>query len=137
MKQLRGFLGLSGYYRRFIRGYAMLAATLIDLLRKDNFKWGEQEEQAFVNLKEKLVAAPVLCLLDFTKEFIIETDASDVGLGAVLMQGDKPIAYFSKKNWTKIARSFYLYKGITSNCGGHSKVASISSWGNFCGSNRP
>jgi hypothetical protein len=86
LKQLRGFLGLSGYYRKFIRHYGLLSRPLIDLLRKHNpFCWTPQHQLCFDNLKQALVSAPILALLDFSKGFTIETDASAKGIGVVLM----------------------------------------------------
>ncbi|GJV66953.1 ty3-gypsy retrotransposon protein [Tanacetum coccineum] len=76
-RQVRGFLGLSGYYRRFIQGYAIVAAPLINLLRKDGFKWGEKEALAFETLKTRLSTTPLLSLPNFDHQFIIEADASD------------------------------------------------------------
>ena len=97
LKHLSGFLGLTGYYRRFIRHYAMIAAPLIDFLRKDAFHWTPETTKAFDSLKATMFTAPVLGLSDFSKPFEVETDASGTGIGAILLQDGHPIAYFSKK----------------------------------------
>lgn len=94
IRQLRGFLGLSGYYRKFIKNYGVLSRPLTDLLKKGvSFVWTPQHDQCFQQLKHALVTAPVLSLPDFTKSFTI---ASNYGIGAVLMQDNHPIAYLSK-----------------------------------------
>lgn len=109
VKQLRGFLGLTGYYRRFIANYAGIAAPLTDLLRHDSFVWSDSVAFAFRALKDAMMASPVLRLPDSSKEFIIETDASNVGIGAILMQEGHPIAFFSKKLGPKLqAASVYI-----------------------------
>ena len=97
VKQLRGFMGLIVYYRRFIAGYATIVAPLTDILLRDYFEWTSAASSAFELLKRVMVAAPVLCLPDFTKEFVLETDASNEGIGAVLIQQGHPIAYFIQK----------------------------------------
>jgi hypothetical protein len=97
VKQLRGFLGLTGYYRKFIKHYAMITKPLADLLRKDTqFLWTPTVEEAFQLLKKCLIEALVLAVPNFAKQFVVETDASDHGIGAVLMQDNHPIAYLSK-----------------------------------------
>ena len=104
-KQVRGFLGLTGYYRRFIEDYAQVAVPLTDLTRKslpDRVKWTPSCEAAFVSLKKTLCQSPILSNPDFNKTFYLQTDASNRGVGAVLSQlaedgQDQPIAYFSRK----------------------------------------
>lgn len=97
IKQLRGFLGLTGYYRRFIKHYGVISKPLTQLLKKGTqFQWTPQANEAFELLKQALSTAPVLSIPDFGKQFIIEIDASDMGMGAVLMQDGHPVSLLSK-----------------------------------------
>ena len=103
-KQLRSFLGLSGYYRRFIPNYAAIAAPLTDKTRNsepNKITWNESQQLAFEKLKHSLATSPILMLPDFDKVFTLRTDASDLGIGAILLQDHDevsfPVAYASRK----------------------------------------
>jgi len=102
VRDIRSFLGLCSYYRKFVKGFSKIAKPLNELLKKDKeFLWGEKQQEAFEILKEKLIEHPILIYPDFNKEFILITDASGTGLGAILTQLDEEnrervIAYASR-----------------------------------------
>jgi len=101
VRQLRSFLGLAGWYKRFVPDYSKVTAPMNKLLRKGvNWEWNAQANDAFKNLKNLLTQAPVLACPDYTQQFFIQTDASDVGLGATLFQKidglERTIAFSSR-----------------------------------------
>ena len=95
---VQSFLGLAGYYQWFIKDFSKVAAPLTGLTKKNQvFTWDAKCEQAFGILKERLTSAPVLTIPSGNEEMVIYTDACGTGLGAVLMQKDKVVAYVSRK----------------------------------------
>ena len=125
--ELKGFLGLASYYRRFIKEFSKIAKPLNDLMKGINYtrevkqkvqnkririeeKWGEKQEKSFQTLKEKLCTTPVLAYPDFEKEFILYTDASGYALGAVLSQKDKDekehVIYYASKSLTDTEKNY-------------------------------
>ena len=101
VKQVRAFLGLSGYYRKFIQNYSRIATPMLKLLQKNvRFSWGDDQQRAFETLKKALISPPILQFPNFNKTFILQCDASDFGLGCVLSQEtdgkERPVAYASR-----------------------------------------
>ena len=96
--EIRSFLGLAGYYRRFVEGFSSIVAPLIKLTHKETkFQWNDACEKSFQDLKNKLTSTPVLVLPEGTKGYAVYCDALGVGLGCVLMQHGKVIAYASRQ----------------------------------------
>ncbi|XP_074336266.1 putative mitochondrial protein AtMg00860 [Apium graveolens] len=110
LKQLRGFLGLTGYYWRFIQGYGQICKPLTNLLKNEAFKWDAAAEKAFQELKHNMVQPPVLALPNFSKPFI----TSGQGMGAVLMQDGHPHYFYKQGIFTKECYAFSLWKGAIS-----------------------
>lgn len=95
--EIRRFVGMASWFRRFIKDFSTIAKPLTTLTEKNRpFLWDNTCQQAFETLKTALSSAPVLAHPDFSKEFVVETDASDVGVGAVLLQDQRPIAFASR-----------------------------------------
>ncbi|KAE8690557.1 Detected protein of unknown function [Hibiscus syriacus] len=96
--EIRSFLGLAGYYRRFVEGFSIIASPLTKLLRKNvSFDWGEAQQESFEKLKVVLTQAPVLIQPESRKDFTVYSDASHSGLGCVLIQEGKVVAYASRQ----------------------------------------
>jgi hypothetical protein len=97
IKILHGFLGLTRYYRKFVKIYGNIVVSLTALLKNNSFTWTPAFDQAFQSLKETMCTTSVLDLPDFTKTFFLECDALGRGIGAILLQDGDPLAFTNKQ----------------------------------------
>ena len=110
ISELRGFLGLIWYYRKFVKDYGIIARPLTNLLKKGQFKWHRENETAFLALKRAMISTPILAMPNFHDAFAIETNTFWDGIGAALSQHSKPVAYMrralgvTKKSWSRYAK---------------------------------
>ena len=110
LKQLHDFLGLTSYYRRFVKGYAQIAWPLTEMLKQDSFHWTPDSELAFTKLKKALTSTPILALPDFNKVFVVETDASTQGVGPSYHKRDI-LWHFSARNYLCACPRLLLMSG--------------------------
>ena len=95
--ELKGFLGLCTYYRRYASGFSQMTTPVTDFTRKGAFSWSETTRKTFEKMKKVMSSCPVLALPNFSQPFVLECDALGEGIGAVLMQNNHPIAFESRK----------------------------------------
>ncbi|KAL4387121.1 hypothetical protein GQ457_09G020630 [Hibiscus cannabinus] len=115
--EVRSFLSLAGYYRRFVKGFYAIALPSTNLLRKDQpFEWSEDRHRSFDQLKQELTHAPILVQPESGKEFIVYSDASHSGLGCVLMQGDNVVAYASRQIKFTSSTTLHMIWNLPQSC---------------------
>jgi len=122
---LRAFLGLTGFYRKFIRDYATLAAPLTDLLHCQKFTWPNTAQLAFTTVKAEIAKVPNLHFPNFTQPFVVDTDAFAVVVGAVLSQASHPIAFLQQKDVSPSPSSISVCERDVCNHRSNKKMASI------------
>ena len=119
MTEVRSFLGLCSYYRKFVKDFASIAKPLHDLTAKDkSFKWSEDCQISFDKLKQVLISEPILAHPDISKESILDTDASDKAIGAVLSQvidGKERVCAYASRCLSKSERRYCVKRAIGSN----------------------
>ena len=108
LTELRGFIGICTYYRKFVKGFSQLTSPLNDLKNKDDFQSHEGDEKKFQRMKEVIINCLILALPGFSKPFVLECDASREGFGAVLKKGKHPINFESMK-LQPYERIYYIY----------------------------
>ena len=147
VKDVRSFLGLASFYRKFIQFFSEIAAPLTDLTKKGRAEvwspdvWGAKEEEAFRRLKTAMLTAPVLQLPDFDREFVVTTDASEVSVGAILQQnfgkGLQPICYDSRKLNPAECRYSAYERELLGICLGSGQVETLFGWSPLHNSDGP